>query len=201
MELRIAKRKLMFYHHLANLPQNTLAKKVIDTQGANNLPGLVTDCKGLLKQLKINVQPNKTSKYAWKKFVVAAIREENERLIREETKRYKKIDKNVINNEEFGIKEYFKTLNVHQARIRYEIKSHMLNGIKMNQMNNKEYKKTLWGCISCEKDRRTLAADSQSHVLTCPSYTHLREDKDMSNDKDLVDYFAAVINLRDKLNC
>ena len=41
--------------------------------------------------------------------------------------------------------------------------------------------------------------DSQSHVIICEGYKHLREGKDLNSDTDLVDYFKGVISLREKL--
>lgn len=42
--------------------------------------------------------------------------------------------------------------------------------------------------------------DTQEHVIRCPSYKHLRTGKDLSYDKDLVQYFSNVLRLRDKLD-
>ena len=38
--------------------------------------------------------------------------------------------------------------------------------------------------------------DTQTHILTCPGYADLREDKDLSSDKDLVGYFRLVMKER-----
>ena len=38
--------------------------------------------------------------------------------------------------------------------------------------------------------------DTQAHILSCPGYEDLREDKDLSSDKDLVGYFRLVMNRR-----
>ena len=38
--------------------------------------------------------------------------------------------------------------------------------------------------------------DTQSHVKVCIAYENLREGKDLDKDKDLVDYFAAVLRQR-----
>ena len=42
--------------------------------------------------------------------------------------------------------------------------------------------------------------DSQEYVLSCESYRHLREGKDLMSDSDLVQYFREVISLREKLD-
>ena len=38
--------------------------------------------------------------------------------------------------------------------------------------------------------------DTQSHVMICSGYAVLREGKDLSQDKDMVEYFQNVIKLR-----
>ena len=58
----------------------------------------------------------------------------------------------------------------------------------------------LWTCLGCDrrsKDRLAPATqDTQAHVLSCVGYADLRMDKDLSDDKDLVEYFSAVIKRR-----
>ena len=38
--------------------------------------------------------------------------------------------------------------------------------------------------------------DTQKHIICCPGYAVLRQDKDLNNDKDLVTYFQQVIKHR-----
>ena len=38
--------------------------------------------------------------------------------------------------------------------------------------------------------------DTQAHILICPGYSELRENKDLATDKDLVGYFRLVIQKR-----
>ena len=66
---------------------------------------------------------------------------------------------------------------------------------KMNYMNKSEYKYDIWKCESSKS-----AIESQSHVLHYPAYKKLREGKDLSNDRDIVEYFRSVLKIRSKLN-
>ena len=43
------------------------------------------------------------------------------------------------------------------------------------------------------------AIETQSHILYCEAYSALREGKSLSSDKDIVEYFRKVIEIRDKL--
>ena len=78
IEMQIAKRKMLFLHHLINLDENSLAKEIFDVQQADNLPGLVSECKALIKQLKLpNIFEKKVScglsKLSWKRLVNHAV--------------------------------------------------------------------------------------------------------------------------------
>ena len=49
-------------------------------------------------------------------------------------------------------------------------------------------------CDSCESK-----VDDLSHVLFCPSYAALREDKRLNNDSDLANYLQKVLDIRTNL--
>ena len=65
---------------------------------------------------------------------------------------------------------------------------------KWNYKNDTGYKEDLWVCNSCQS-----AIDTMSHVLICPAYQPLRENKSMDNDSDVVAYLVAVNRIRAKL--
>ena len=50
-------------------------------------------------------------------------------------------------------------------------------------------------CDSCKR-----AIESQSHLLWCPAYQHLREGKSLDSDKDLTQYIINVLQYRDDLD-
>ena len=58
-----------------------------------------------------------------------------------------------------------------------------------------KYEKELWKC-----DSGISAIESQSHLLFCPAYAHLREGKSLSDDQDLIEYIQNVLRIRTKLN-
>ena len=65
---------------------------------------------------------------------------------------------------------------------------------KLSFENNVEYKKDNYMCDSCESQ-----VDNNLHVLHCPSYSELRKDKDLNDNKDLSRYLLKVLNIRTKL--
>ena len=66
--------------------------------------------------------------------------------------------------------------------------------IKFNFKNDKLNAKELWKCDSCQS-----AIESQDHILWCPAYVDLREDKSLNNDNDLIVYFKEVMKIRENL--
>ena len=65
---------------------------------------------------------------------------------------------------------------------------------KDNFRNRKDYSYDLWLCDSCE-----TAIESHSHVLWCRAYRELRENKDLSSNKDLAEYMGKVMRIRNEL--
>ena len=41
--------------------------------------------------------------------------------------------------------------------------------------------------------------ESQSHLLWCPAYKNLREEKNLNNDDDLLEYVKKVLEIRQDL--
>ena len=76
MEHRIAKTKLLFYHHLINLPEGSLALEVANTQKTLSYPGLVEECHTLIDKYELP-DVKYLSRIQWKKLVKAKVKEAN----------------------------------------------------------------------------------------------------------------------------
>ena len=92
------------------------------------------------------------------------------------------------------MKEYLKSLKLPDARIKFGIRSKMTKAVQMNFKGDPSFAKNHWKWLHC------LTPDTQEHILRCPCYQHLRTGKGMNSDKELVDYFRKIINLREKLD-
>ena len=64
--------------------------------------------------------------------------------------------------------------------------------VKMNYPSDPRYSHNLT-CCHCDQ------IDSQSHILYCGGYEHLREHKNLDDDQDLVWYFQQVIRMREAM--
>ena len=157
-----------------------------------SLPGLVMECKSFISDLKLpDIFVTKMKRNKWKRLVKEAVLEINENELKHEIETSKKLKNSALVNESFGLKNYIKELSLHEARIYFKHRTKMTQFVKMNYKNEKYYSKKLWKC-TCGK------MDSESHLLWCKNYEYLRENKDLSNNKDLCQYLHKIFLLRTK---
>ena len=97
-----------------------------------------------------------------------------------------------MSRESFEMKDYVSKLNLSSARLKFQMRSQMLD-IKFNF--SAKYEKELWLCDSC-----CSSIETQSHLLFCPAYSTLREGKNLSDDEHLLTYIQNVMKIRTKLN-
>ena len=88
---------------------------------------------------------------------------------------------------------YFYNENLQNARTIFRFRVDMFEA-KYNFKQNIEYRKEQYLCDSCES-----AVDISTHVLFCPSYSVLRQDKNLNDDKHLAEYLQKVLDIRMKL--
>ena len=194
MANRIIQRKLLLYHHLLTLGEDTLAHQVAELQLKLGYPGLMTECSKLVTELKLpDITAVCLTKQQWKRLVKGRLIDKNKDDILSKVTEggYKKIDKNNLAEDKFSIKPYFKELSMQDARLYFQSQCKMLSKVKMNFKNNPSYSKVQWKCSGCSK------IDSQEHLLWCPRFAHLRIDKNLDTNSDLVKYYRQIINLRE----
>ena len=93
----------------------------------------------------------------------------------------------------FGEKEILSNTNIVQARIQFSERVNMFY-CKMNYQNDPVFKEQCWTCDSCQS-----AIDDMAHVMVCPAYQPLRQEKDMNLESDILEYLVAVSKIRAKL--
>ena len=196
MKYRIIKKKLLFLHHVTTLPSSSLAKEILDAQTSLALPGLVQECKEWLIRFEI-YRVELYTKPQWKKLIREKIIKENKNDILNQMKSYKKLKYDDFKDEEFRVQPYLQKLNIPQARIMFKLKSLMTPTVRMNFSSDPKHAANMWTCIRCSSDGDLYGfRDTQKHIICCPGYAVLRQDKDLNNDKDLVTYFQQVIKHR-----
>ena len=197
MEYRILQRKLLFLHHLQNLPPTVLASEVLAIQTEQGLPGIYDECSEFLAKFEI-LNLKQYSKLQFKNLVKKKIWELNKSKLLElaKSKQYKKVNYNELASNDFKLKPYFKDLSIADSRLKFKLVSKMFPCIKMNFPSDKRYASNLRSCDSCVIPGEEGPSDSQEHVLVCIAYDNFRQGKNLSDDKDLVEYFKQVLNHR-----
>ena len=155
-------------------------------------PGLVMECDNLMEKYELT-DIHTASKIQWKKAVKDAVCKQNKSsLLQKIQNGYKKLDYKTLREEKFETKEYLKSLNLPDARMKFALRSKTTKTVQMNYKGEKKYIKNGWKCQDCE------IPDTQDHIVRCPCYQQLRVGKDLTSDKDLVEYFRKVIQIREK---
>ena len=199
----ILQKKLMFIHHLANLPIDSLARNLFDLQEANTIRIVAENAEHLNA---LNFQINRfQSKAVWRKSVKKYVIARNKAELLESMKKYKKLSYNECAQEDFERKSYFYEMSLEQIRLKFRISSQMVQSVKSNFAN--KYRHRSLKCESCRGTNRQTDSltpppedepiDSQTHLLTsCPAFDDLREQHDTQSDLGLVNFFRAVIDRR-----
>jgi hypothetical protein len=126
----------------------------------------------------------------------------NKDAIIEQSLPYKKINFKNCADEKFERRDYIKTLNISDARLKFKIQAKMTPTIQMNFQSDAEFASNLWTCSGCKDmdnaigDKVVGNRDTQQHVMVCPGYAEYRENKNLDDDGHLVKYFQQVINQR-----
>ena len=136
--------KLLFLHHLCKLPEESLAKEIYVSQKENNFPGLTRECDKYLVELDITNDPADLTKKKWKNLIKDRIHRKNKSDLLDQIKSYKKLNHDEIKEEEYGMKDYLKTMNMSEARTYFAIRSKTVRTVQMNFKNKKEYLKNNW---------------------------------------------------------
>ena len=54
--------------------------------------------------------------------------------------------------------------------------------------------------MTCKVCRIEGSVETQSHIIYCQAYQHLRGDVDMESDKGLVKYYRDVMSIRSRMS-
>ena len=69
----------------------------------------------------------------------------------------------------------------------------MTRTVQMNFRCDRIFSANQWRCVSCG------LTDTQEHLWHCTGYQHLRLNKDLSKEGDIVDYFRNIIKEREMM--
>ena len=219
MSNRILQHQLLFLWHLANLPEEALAREVYEVQKEKGW-GLFALCQPYLVKWRME-DPSNYSKYQWKREIKSKMKQKNLEETLQWIKEYKKINYEQCRNEEYRMKEYFNTMKLSDIRMNFRRRYYMIQTIRLNFKGNKKYKSEGYRCPDCfalcqaesdtaspqnvssfslvgqdntpPSDPRQVAEDSQEHVQSsCLGNKDLRDGRDLDKTVELLAFFSDV---------
>ena len=213
----ILRKKVLFYFHLANLPQTSLGRIVLDIQEANNTEG-----QTLKKEVEEHISAmgftnlREVSKGVFRRKVNKYFHDKQRAELLEDIKNYKKLDYEELSKEPFERKEFVYTLSLENARMRYKLLSKVVPTVRGHFPQ--KYRKTSLECPACRRGRQSdspppsltslsrhsqvsseeTPTDTSSHILlVCDNYADLKDETfDPSDDKKLSEFFRLVVKRR-----
>ena len=180
---------MILYHHILNLPDTALCRKILDSQIRHKLGGIHDEVRPFLARHQV-VDIKKFSKTEWRKLVNRELKKENRDFLVQWSETYKKVDSLSLACEEYETKDYINKLNLAQSRIKFRERSSCMTTCRVDYPSDSGNIKDMFKCYHCEK------LDVLSHWRECSSYAKFRETKCLDNDADLVSYYQQIISLR-----
>ena len=95
-------RKLLFLHHLISLPDDSLAKSILNLKKEK---GITSEYTALLEELDINEDPANYSKEHWKKHISRKVHLKNKRELVLQLNSSKKLEEEKLSFEEYEVKK------------------------------------------------------------------------------------------------
>ena len=187
--LRILKEKLLLYHHISCLPEKLLSLKILKIQEKLKLPSLRGEVESFLNEFEI-VDVTAFSKHIWKKYVSEKIAQKNKILLLEMAKKLKKVDYLSKACEEFGLQDYFSNLSLDLARTKFREVTKCMQTCRSHASSDSSNIYAMHRCYDCSSQ------DSLNHWWFCEAYKHLRTNKNKESDRDICEFYQAVINQR-----
>ena len=188
MKYRIWNEKCQLLARIKCLEEGALAKQIYKQAEENNWPGLGMEVKYICEQIQIE----DINKYKVpKKEIQSAIFEAHYKSMLSQFETSKKLED--IKNDNFRqMQEYYKDKNLANARMKFKIRSKMVDKIPGNFKNRYKYNEEGLNCTEC------LTEMTQFHCTICPAREALREGLDMSSLDDAVIYFRRYLSLEKK---
>ena len=193
MKLRIYLEKIMMIIHLRSLDKETLANQIYEEQKSNKWPGLYEETRVICEELQIeDCNVTSLSKQKYRDIVLAACHKKNEETLRARATQGKCVR---IGGEEYGRKDYMANQTIGDTREWFKTRFG-LQPFAGNFSHDRRYAKSDWLC-RCKTSR-----EEEGHITSgnCEVYGDLKSQfGDLSEDKNLVDFFRAVLDRREDL--
>ena len=191
LKYRVYSKVLSLAKHIYSLDENTLSKQIMSKQISKDWPGLVKQAKFCSDKLGLTgVFDQSITKKQLKSKIKEPCQNHNDAKLKQQIQTYKKMA--ALRDELKKDNTYFYRDHITNVRTLFRFRVDLFEA-KANFKN--KYRNDTLLCDSCESK-----IDENTHVLHCPSYSKLRENKCLNNDSHLAEYLQKVIQIRMKLN-
>ena len=191
MPLRILKEKLLLYHHISSLPVSSLAHRFLKVQVQMHFPSLKDEIKDFLSEFEV-FDVLQFSKIQWKHFINSKILKKNRRYLLEGMKKYKKLDHTSLALGDFGLKEYFRSLNLSDSRLNFRVRSKCVKTCQSHFTSDLNYAMNSFRCINCSE----FEIDQLSHWHRCHFFKNMFEKINSNDEKSVLQFYRNVIKFR-----
>ena len=197
---RILLHKLLFYHHVATLSPDSLAREILEEQRKYSFPNsFVSQCETTLSEWNLtNVECY--SKWSWKKAIKKRLKLKNEQDLVNWGSSYKKIDTDKYCTNPLKLNSSYKTLNLKDSRVLFRKNSYLLQTVRLNFKGNKKFKSEDYLCPDClALDPPVSHPDHQDNLLLCQGNSDLRVGKDLGDLRQELRYYRDIIERRTRM--
>ena len=193
MSLRVWREKAMMVLHIRSLDKETLAYRVYQEQYKKEWPGLARETQLICRELGIeDCNTTCISKSKYRTLLTEACHEKNKQLLRSAATEVKCVR---IQKEAYGAAVYYKNTTIEETRRWFKTRFG-LEKFAGNYSHDRRFAKTDWLC-QCK-----VTVEDEGHIVSglCPVHGGLRTQfGDLGEDKNLVDFFKAVLDRREEL--
>ena len=183
MKFRIWLEKCLLLLQIKRLDDKALARQIYQQAEENNGPGLGQEVREICEQIQL---PDINSYNVDKKEIQNAIFEAHFKDMMKQFQHSKKLHD--IKDDNFrSIQEYFHDKNLTSARLKFKIRTKMVEKVPGNFKNRYLYNEIGVNCSDCKVEL------TQNHLTLCPARASLRRGLDMSKLDDAVIYFRRYL--------
>ena len=183
MQWRIYEEKCLLLIRIQNLEEGSLAKVIYQEAEDLGWPGLGREVRQICKVINI---PDLNRHRMMKKEVQQAIRVSHHEDMMSQFDSSRKLQD--IKESDFTcLQPYFNDKNLENSRMKFKIRTKMLDKIPGNFKNKYKNAENGITCNLCPDEM------TQNHCLICPGRKEQRKDLDLSNLDNLVSYFRTIL--------
>ena len=194
MKWRIWQEKVLLVIRIKNHEPDTLCRQVYEEGRKRSWPGLAKEVSDICETIGIeDVNIVMVSKTEVKEAIFKHHYSDMISTINTKSKL------EAIKGDDFTeVQEYFNEKSVSNSRMAFKVRSLMVPEIPGNFKNRYKVKGTLSEGLTCEYCQEGEIM-TQSHCMSCPAWSGLREGLDLTNIKDLVIFFRKLMDERAKV--